>query len=366
MPPKAKTSPIRVGILGMGFGASVHVPAFADVPGAQVAALADGGSGRARAIGKDHAPAARIFDDPFALLADPSIDAVSIAVPPTAQAAFVAAALDAGKHLICEKPVGTSLAECRALAAHARRAGRIAAVGFQFRFEQGLQSVIEAVRQERCGRIERLAVSWFAGRGRRARPYSWRCEHAQGGGMLREYGSHCFDYLTHMIGYVPDIEWARLSVRVPVRGMPARHVTAEDECDLICRLSDGGVATIALSNIYAVPTGHRLVVFGSTGKIVFEHRPPYDSNAPTATFTDEAGETLVLSESTGPVSAGTDSRHAAWRTLAERFIESIENGETAHPDLPTLKDAAAAWRMIEAAEGLCPMPAAASASERGS
>ena len=355
--------PIRLGIIGMGFGAQVHLPAFASLPNVALVALADGGSGRARDIARDHAPAARVFSDPYALITDPDVDAVSIAVPPTGQGALVSAALAAGKHVLCEKPAGTSLAECTTLAAEAKRAGRIAAVGFQFRFERGLEALIAAVRQERCGTIERIAVSWFAGRGlRESLPFTWRCRHEMGGGMLREYASHCLDYIACMSGAPLAVDDARSAIRVPMRGMGNEAVTAEDECDILCRLPHNGVATIALSNVYARPTGHRVEVHGSEGLMVFEHCAPFDGHAPVASFTNRAGETVSLLAGDSGRTADGNSRITAWRSLARRFVQAIADGAGAFPDLPTLDDAVAVWRAIKACEAMCPTPATRHAS----
>jgi hypothetical protein len=347
--------PVRIGIVGMGFGAAVHLPAFAALREAQITALADGGSGSADEVRRNHVPTANVYGNPFDLISDPDIDAVSIATPPAAQSALIAAALDAGKHVICEKPVGANLSECAALALKARRIGVIAAVGFQFRFERGLEAVIDVARQGRCGRIERIAVSWFGGRGRsHPLPFSWRCQNDKGGGVLREYGSHCFDYLACICGKSPKVEWARLGVRIPTRGTPPKPVSAADECDIVCRLPDGGVATIAISNVYAVPTGHRIEVNGSEGCMVFEHRPPFDRNSPIAVFSDTAGKVTALNDPT--VGTGTDdSRIVAWKALAKRFIAAAANGKNSATDLPSLDDAVSAWRMIDAVERLCPI-----------
>lgn len=347
---------MRIGVIGLGFGAHVHVPAFSALPGVDVVALADGGSGRVRAFGRDHLPAARVYDDPYALLADATINAVSIAVPPTAQAALISAALDAGKDVLCEKPVAGDAETCAALARRARAAGRVAAVGFQFRFEPGLTALIGAARQGLCGTIERIAVTWLGGHGRAQRlPFTWRCQRSGGGGVLREYGSHCFDYIARISGGAPEVISARLAVRVAMRGAPALPVSAEDECDVLCRLPAGGVATIAISNVYPLPTGHRVEVHGIEGVLGFEHRAPFDRYKAKAWFTDRTGKTQDLMEP-AELGAVADSRLAAWGSLAARFVSTIRDPTQPATDLPMLEDAVAAWRVIEAVERLCPPP----------
>ena len=98
-----------MGVVGMGFGAGVHLPALATTDSIIVTGLADAGSGRAQAAAAKHAPEARVFNNGLDLAGWSGIDAVSIAVPPRQQGAIVRAAIDAGKHIICEKPFGAGL-----------------------------------------------------------------------------------------------------------------------------------------------------------------------------------------------------------------------------------------------------------------
>src|SRR6185503_11859109 len=122
--------PVSIGVIGLGFGQHVHVPAFR-AAGGVVAAIC--GRQRERAQ-----TAARELEIPKAcgdwreLIADPAIEAISVAVPPSAQAAIVLAAVQAGKHVFCEKPLTTSGAAAQQICAAAEKAGVVHAMDFIF------------------------------------------------------------------------------------------------------------------------------------------------------------------------------------------------------------------------------------------
>ena len=105
-----------IGIIGCGKIAQVrHLPEYEQNPGARIAGLYDLNQERAQALAAQYG--AKAYESYEALLADPAIDAVSICAANTAHAELTIAALRAGKHVLCEKPMATTLADCEAMAA---------------------------------------------------------------------------------------------------------------------------------------------------------------------------------------------------------------------------------------------------------
>lgn len=127
----------RIGIIGAGAIVDVaHLPAYRTA-GLEVAGIADLDGERARAVAARHA-IDRVHRDADELLADPAVEVVDIAVPAAHQPALALRALEAGKDLICQKPLATDLASATAIADAAARLGRTVAVQQQLRFEEGV------------------------------------------------------------------------------------------------------------------------------------------------------------------------------------------------------------------------------------
>lgn len=339
---------MRVGIVGMGYGAAVLLPAVDGVADLSVTALADSGSGRARRIAAER-PAMRACDA-AALVAADDVDLVIAAVPPQAQAAVVSAALDHGKAVLCEKPLGRDAAEARRLAE--RAAGAVAAVSLQFRYDPGIRAVKAMIDAGQLGAVQRIDVTWLvSGAARADRPWSWRNDAAAGGGIVADFAVHVLDYLTWMTGAPVSAVSGRTAVRVPSRPSPdgrPRLVTAADECDLALRLGESIAARVTVSNVYPLAFGHRVEVHGSDGRLTLHHRPLFDAAARSLVLETAAGrEPLAIAE---VEPAGADARvFAAARLIADLRRRIL--GED-RPDLPSFAQAAALRELVARIDAL--------------
>ena len=125
---------IRVAVIGCGKIAQVrHLPEYATNPNAQLVAYYDKNSQRAHEVAAQYG--GKVYDSYFDLLKDPEIDAVSVCVENRSHAEMTTAALYAGKHVLCEKPMAVTLAECESMVAAAERNGRHLMVGHNMRFD---------------------------------------------------------------------------------------------------------------------------------------------------------------------------------------------------------------------------------------
>jgi len=143
--------PLRVGIVGCGYWGAKLARNFAALPEARLAGLADIDEGR-RAHMRRHNPGARVVEDYRALL-DPGVDALVIATPPSTHAPLALEALAAGKHVLVEKPLATSLADVDALIAAAERAGRTLMVGHTFEYNPAVEFLRALVQGGELGRL---------------------------------------------------------------------------------------------------------------------------------------------------------------------------------------------------------------------
>lgn len=317
---------LRVGVIGVGFGAKVHLPAFASVPGSEVVAVADGGSGRARAVARVLGGGVRVFDSWKRLVETAGVDAISVATPPSSQADVVCAALASGKHVLCEKPFGRDQGEARRMCETLAGARRVGAVGFQFRMEPGIVELKRLVEAGAVGRIRRIDVAWLTGS--QAVPgdaWSWKHDAELGGGVVNAYGSHVVDYVQWLSGSAVVSVLARSEILVPERRDGegrARRVTAEDGCDVVCELGDGVVANLRFSSCCLRGAGHRIEIHGERGRLVFVHEAPFAPG--TAEVRIHAGSegVRVVDVPTLPYVPGGDTRIPAFRQLAVRFVHT--------------------------------------------
>src|SRR3954452_7432946 len=112
MPSATRRDTIRVGVVGTGFGAAVHIPALKKVADFDVVAVCSRHPERAHLAAAQHGIQTAVSDF-RELMRDPDVDAVVIATPPFLHHSMVIAALEEGKHVLCEKPMAKSLAESR-------------------------------------------------------------------------------------------------------------------------------------------------------------------------------------------------------------------------------------------------------------
>jgi len=156
---------IRVGIAGIGFMGMVHYLTYQNLRGVEVAALCEQDrqrlAGDWRSIKGNFGPTGRRMDlkgvarytDLKRMLADESIDMVDITLPPALHADIAVAALRAGKHVFCEKPMALSVSDCRRMAAAAKRADRLLMIGHVLPFFPEYAWALKTIRSGKFGRL---------------------------------------------------------------------------------------------------------------------------------------------------------------------------------------------------------------------
>lgn len=330
-----KPLPLRVGIIGLGFGARVHLPAFQSMPGTKVIAVADAETGKAQQVASN-AGISAAFDDWREVIALHNVDVVTVATPPFSQAEIVTAALSAGKHVLCEKPFGLNLAEAKTMWKAAQASGCAHAVDFEFRMESGVAVLKRQVHAGAVGSVRRIDVTWLTGgRADPALPWSWQHDVDQGGGVLLAFGSHVIDYVEWILQSRIDSVFARTNVLIGIRkdsGGRQREVTAEDSCDLLCTLSNGTVANLRFSNCYPHGVGHRIEVYGDRGRLVYTHRAPFTPDLAQVSIETDSRGLRPIGIALLPAPEGLDTRILSFRQLASLFAQAI-SGRPA-TDLP--------------------------------
>ena len=344
--------PLRVGIIGVGFGARVQLPAFLSISGVRVVGVADSGSGRARRVAAGLGEGVWAWENWKEAIEEAGVDLISVATPPYVQAEIVCAAVSAGKHVLCEKPFGMNGEEAARMWGLAQNARLVGAVDVEFRMEPGIAEIRRLVASGEIGAVRRVRVTWFTrSGGALSIPWSWRHDAQRGGGVLNAFASHVVDYVEWICGSRIHRVSARCEVLVKERTDShgrKRPVTAEDHCELTCDFVSGAVAEVAVSNCSSSDAGHRIEVHGDAGRLIFVHEPPFmPDKARLRIEINSRGSRTVPLEQLPPVVGQLDTRILAFRELAERFVRAASG--VAVRDLPDFACGVRVQRILDAA-----------------
>ncbi|HXF96373.1 MAG TPA: Gfo/Idh/MocA family oxidoreductase [Gemmatimonadales bacterium] len=268
---------LRVGVIGAGFARRVQIPALRLVPGAEVTAVASGHRANAEAVAREFG-IPRVYSDGEELARSPEVDLVIVSSPPDTHARYAIAALEAGKHVLCEKPTALDAGEARAmLDAAARRPDRVAWIDHELRYEPNRRRVRELIREGALGEVRHLELSlkpYLRGDGRpqmTEAPWSWWFDRSRGGGILGAVGSHLIDlcrfWTDAEVVWVGGLAQAFIKRRRDEQGVE-HEVTADDFTSFVLRFSTGAVATIVLSTVAHHGPGHLAEITGSAGTLV--------------------------------------------------------------------------------------------------
>lgn len=263
---------LRVGIVGCGGIAASHIDAYRAFPErCRLDLLADAVEGKAAEKAAEKDCDVRCFDDPMAALAEPDIDLVSICTPPSTHADLVIAALDAGKHVLLEKPMAASLEECDRMVEAQQRSGRTLSVVAQNRWQTEVIRLKEVLASGKAGDILHAQVDSFWWRGHSYYDLWWRGTWAsEGGGCTLNHAVHHLDMFQWLMGQP-------LEVRAVMTNAAHNNAEVEDLSVATLTYPHGRLAQVTASVLHH---GERqqLVFQGSRARISF----PWDVYASTS------------------------------------------------------------------------------------
>jgi len=268
---------VRIGFIGSGFARRVQLPGLALVPEARATAIASGRRSNAEAVAREFG-LPHVFDDGVALATSPEVDLVIVSSTPDSHARYAIAALEAGKHVLCEKPMALDAYEAsQMLAASGRHPDRFAWVDHELRYEPNRRRARELISSGAIGAVRHIELSlkpYLRGDGRPQAadaPWNWWFDGARGGGILGAVGSHLIDLCRYWTGsdvvYVAGLVETFVTERTDEAGVK-RPVTADDFTSSVLRMASGAVATITLSAVAHHGPGHLGQVTGTEGTLV--------------------------------------------------------------------------------------------------
>jgi predicted dehydrogenase len=264
---------LRVGVIGAGIGAG-YAAGFQRQPDITVTAVCTRTEARGETLARRYGiPCA--YTDYRAMLGHEPLDVVVVATPNNLHCEMTLAALDAGAHVVCEKPLALNVSQALEMASRAEAAGRVHFVPFIWRFVPGVAYAKEMLDAGFIGRPYHVDVRYFVqGWGDPAGPMRWQFDRAQAGsGSLANLGSHLIHVVQWWMGSI-DRVCALAATTVKERRAPdgsMARVDVDDTFRLLATLANGTPVSVALSSVAHVRrVDVEIGVFGSEGAIVFQ------------------------------------------------------------------------------------------------
>ena len=238
---------LKCAVIGLGMGRN-HAVAFAAHPDATLVGVVDTNQARAEAGAKEWS--CRAYADPAEMLAAEKPDIVSIATPNAFHAPLAIQALDAGAHVLCEKPLATTAEAARTIIAAAKRNARRVMVNFSYRFSPATYFLKQQVDAGVLGHIYAGRTVWHRRRGLPGFG-GWFGQHAlSGGGPLIDLGVHRLDLALWLMGH-PRPTWVLANTFNPIASRLAKaqgkDYDVEDSAFASIRFADGQMLSVEAS-----------------------------------------------------------------------------------------------------------------------
>ncbi len=343
--------PVGIGIIGTNWGTLVQLPAFR-VAGLNVVAVA----------GRNPEKTRRTADQlavPFAttdwrrLVTCDNVTLVSIVTPPSTHCEMALAALEAGKHVLCEKPMALHVGEARAMVqAASTRPAQLTLVDHELRFLPALQAARQMVIEGAIGQFRRAEVRAIASvRANLRQPWNWWSDAAQGGGVLGTISTHQIDLLRYLLNDEVASAQGFLTTFITERprdksgqltSANLRSVTADDFATFHLRFKRGGVAVVIASMVARVEEPQSLTLHGDEGSLRF-----IDGQLLYARFDEEFRDVTPPHSITFP-RWFEGLRHSSFTCFAEATVYLAHALRTALEGNPNALTSAATFR-----DGLC-------------
>lgn len=259
---------IRIGILGCGKIAQVrHIPEYADNPDCELRAFYNPSRQRAEDMAAKYG--GRVYDSAEELLADPEIDAVSVCAANYAHAELAIKALKAGKHVLCEKPMATTIEDCEAMAEAARESGKFLMIGHNQRLAKAHVKAKELIDEGLIGNIISFRTTFGHGG-----PETWSINPGKNTwffdkkraamGAMADLGVHKTDLIHFLTGQRVVRTTARLTT-LDKRGGDGKLIGVDDNAVCIYELSGGAFGTMTASWTFYGAEDNSTILYGTKG-----------------------------------------------------------------------------------------------------
>ena len=326
-----------VAIVGLGIIAHTHAAAYRRLDGmVDLVAVCDIDRQRAQGFAAEHdsEPLYSLEE----VLAHPGVDVVDLILPHYAHVSAASAVIDAGKHLIIEKPVAGTYRESLAICRRAAAAGIHFMIAENTRYASAYMAVERVLREGRIGEVIHARTELRSNeKDHLSQPGYWRTQYALGGGLILDTGAHSFYLLKWLLGEIEEVRGSATK-QYPL----ANEI--EDTAEVLGTFASGAHLSCMFTSVSEVPHSERLELYGTEGGILLDQM----ADPVVRVFgghQDFAGEALA------GVPYGPDAWHTGgWHyesVIAEvtDYVHSLVEGR---PTLIDSGDAAYAIGVVEA------------------
>src|SRR5215212_7809556 len=341
--------PMRFALVGAGVIGTHHGRVISELDDRiELVAVVDIQLERAKQLAAEHGSTS--FSSLRDALSEVQIDAVSICSPTGRHGEGAIAALQAGKHVIIEKPAEVTVAKTDEIIAAQRQAGKLVAVISQHRFDPATEVTVEAIRRGELGRLTTgiASVDWWRGQGYYDSG-DWRGTWAlDGGGALMNQGVHTVDLLLATMG-------RPVEVFAYTGTLAHQRIEVEDAAVGVVRFESGALGVLHATTAAYPGLSARLQVHGDRGSIVidndfltFIHTTPQGSEAEDKSYGSASDSINQVDDYTAAQEAGatTGSNPGGLSPLAHRrqyenFLAALAGEEPLRVDLETNRQSVA-------------------------
>src|SRR5215213_4192251 len=262
---------VGIGIIGTGFARKVQIPSFHACENARIVSVASGSIENARATAEEFG-VEHFTDDWRETVRRDDVDLICITTPPKLHRDMTLAAIDNGKHVLCEKPMAMNVGEAREMTDAAKKAGVLALIDHELRFLPGRQHAKKMLLENWTGKIRHAKCHFQAPhRGDPNLPWNWWSDVEQGGGALGAIASHIIDSFHWFLGTTISSVSCQLQSHIKERPAPGgemRPVTSDDESLLILRFAEGelmedATGMVSVSMVEYPTYKHRVEFYGT-------------------------------------------------------------------------------------------------------
>ena len=332
---KKESKRLRVAVIGCGrITEERHAPEYAACDGCEVAGFYDFVPARAEALAARYGGVA--YPTAEALLADPTVDAVSICTQNSTHADLTVAALRAGKHVLCEKPMASTLEECERMVKEAEATGLRLAIAHNQRLMPAHKEAHRLLSEGAIGR-----VLTFATRFGHSGPDNWSVDRGTGNwffdkarssfGAVADLGIHKLDLVRYLLDDdVADVQ--AVMGTLDKRDAAGNLVSVDDNAVILCRMRGGAVGTVTASWTYYAEEENDTTVYGTEGRMDISPAKGL------VTVTRAGGESVTYSAPAEATSGVID----AFVTAVREGIPSVIDVEATFPSMRAMLFAIAA------------------------
>ena len=261
---------IKIGILGCGKIAQVrHIPEYADNPNCELKGFFNPTRARAAEMAAKYGGV--VYDTAEELLADPAIDAVSVCAANNAHAELTIKALRAGKHVLCEKPMAVTLADCEEMVKAAKESGKLLMIGQNQRLTMAHELAKKMIADGEIGRILSFRTTFGHGG-----PETWSITPGNNTwffdktkaamGTMADLGIHKTDLIQFLLGENVVRTTARLTT-LDKRGADGKLIGVDDNAICIYEMASGVIGTMTASWTLYAAEDNSTVIYGTAGEL---------------------------------------------------------------------------------------------------